>query len=88
MLGLLTESATDVEVASRAAMITMTHRLRKAAMKRRPGWSFSCAGCGLCSRVLDSSGGGGGVPVWGVMSIDGGTVVAMEFYDQMGMMKI
>jgi hypothetical protein len=33
-----------MEVASRAAINTMMHRLRKAAMKRHPGWNFSVFG--------------------------------------------
>jgi hypothetical protein len=40
----LTGKATDMDVASRAAIKVMIHRLRKAAMKRHPGWNFSGAG--------------------------------------------
>jgi hypothetical protein len=40
----LTGSATDRDVASRAAMRVMMQRLRKAAMNRHPGWNFSAGG--------------------------------------------
>lgn len=40
----LTGRATDMDVASRAAIKVMMQRLRKAAMKRHPGSNFCGAG--------------------------------------------
>jgi hypothetical protein len=37
----LTGKATEMDVASRAAISVMIHRLRNAAMNRHPGWNFS-----------------------------------------------
>lgn len=37
---MLTGRATDMDVASRAAIKVMMQRLRKAAMKRHPGLNF------------------------------------------------
>jgi hypothetical protein len=43
-MSVLTGKATDIDVASKAAMRVMTHKLTNAAMKRHPGWNFSGTG--------------------------------------------
>lgn len=48
--------ATEIDVASRAAMRVMTQRLMKAAMNRHPGWNFSGAGDCDVSEVVSLCG--------------------------------
>jgi hypothetical protein len=55
-LDVLTGKATEMDVASRAAIRVITHKLMNAAIKRHPGWNFSGVGEGDRSAFASFSG--------------------------------